>query len=122
MRHRLITLSMLVMAAALLLTPGGRAVAAPPPTITSMTPTSGTTSGGTLLTIYGTGFEQGAYVAIGGVLSPTVTVLNASAITAVIPAGTAGAAQVVVVNPDGQSVFGSGFSYAVAGTTGTSIP
>lgn len=117
MRDRLVTLSMFVIAAALLLTPGGHALAAAPPTITSMTPLSATTSGGTLLTIYGTGFEQGAYVAIGGVLSSSVTVLNASALTAVIPAGTAGAAQVVVVNPDGQSVFASGFSYAAPSTS-----
>ena len=84
---------------------------APAPTITSISPTSGTTAGGTAIVITGTGFVAGATVTIGGA-SATVGTITSTTIAATTPAGTAGAKDVVVTNLDAQSVTGTGlFTY-----------
>ena len=116
MRHRFVTLAVLVVCAALLVTPARSVDAASSPSVSSFTPTTGTTAGGSVVTIYGSGFVSGAFVSIGGVLSPTVTVVNASTITAITPAGVAGSAQIVVINPDGQTAYANGYLYSATGT------
>lgn len=89
---------------------------APVPTISSVSPTSGSTAGGTALTINGTGFLTGATVTIGGV-SATLSSLTATAIIATTPAESAGAKDVVVTNTDHQSVIGTGLFTYVAPVT-----
>jgi len=92
-----------------------------PPSVTSTNPTSGPTSGGTSVTLTGTGFVNGATVTIGGVPATGVTWNSATSITLTTPAGTAGAKNVVVTNPDTQSgTMTNGFTYAAAPTV-TSI-
>ena len=58
--------------------------------------------GGTQVTIGGAGFLAGATVTIGGAVA-TVLSVTPTAISATFPPGVAGAADVVVTNPDGQS-------------------
>ena len=96
---------------------------APAPTVTSISPAFGPTTGGTAVTITGTGFVTSATVTIGGNASTGVSVVNATSITATTPAGTAGARDVVVTNPDAQSgTLPGGFTYeAVPAPTVTSI-
>lgn len=92
-------------------------VSTPPlstPAITSITPSSGTTSGGTSITILGAGFVSGATITIGGNAATSVTFLSSTSLTAVTPSGTSGAKNVVVTNPDTGSVTSSGgFTYFV---------
>jgi hypothetical protein len=84
----------------------------PAPTVTSISPTSGTTAGGTAVTITGTGFLAGASVTIGGTAATGVSVANSTSITATTPAHTAGAGNVVVSNTDGQSgTLSNGYTY-----------
>jgi IPT/TIG domain-containing protein len=84
----------------------------PPPGITSVTPASGSTVGGTLLTIAGANFAAGASVTLGGTAATAVSVVSASSLTATAPAHAAGAVNVVVTNPDGQSAtLASGYAY-----------
>jgi len=78
-------------------------VAAPPPTISSVTPSSGTSAGGTAVTIAGTGFQTGATITFGGA-ALTATTVNATSITGNTSVHAAGAVSVVVTNPDLQSV------------------
>ena len=78
----------------------------PPPVITSVTPESGLFSGGTAITVIGTGFSSGLELSIGGVSANTIALTGATQITAVTPAGTAGARELKVTNPDGQYVTG----------------
>ena len=82
------------------------------PTITSIVDSSGTTSGGTSVTITGTGFLIGVGVTIGG-SAATVTSLNSStSITATTPSGTVGAKDVVVTNSDMQfGTLSGGYTY-----------
>jgi len=87
---------------------------AAPPTIASITPTSGTTNGGTLVTITGAGFQEGARVGFGALASPMVTYSNASTLVAVTPSASAGSVDVVVTNADTQIfVRSNAFSYIV---------
>jgi hypothetical protein len=72
------------------------------PLISNVTPSSGTVSGGTTVTIKGTHFVSGAQVLVGG-LEAVVQNLTSTSITAVVPANSAGTSPISVVNPDGQS-------------------
>ncbi len=76
--------------------PSGAAAAV----LTSMTPTTGPTAGGTSVTITGTGFictPTVPTVTVGGV-SATVTSCSATTLDLTTPPGTAGSANVVVTN------------------------
>ncbi|HEY8745291.1 MAG TPA: malectin domain-containing carbohydrate-binding protein, partial [Chloroflexota bacterium] len=84
----------------------------PAPTVTAISPTSGSTAGGTAVTISGTNFVGGATVSIGGSAASGVTVVNSGSITATTPAHSAGSADVVVTNPDAQTgTLAAGYSY-----------
>ena len=72
------------------------------PSISNLTPSSGTISGGTTVTIAGSNFVSGAQVVVGG-QQAVVQNLTSTSITAVMPANAAGVSPVTVVNPDGQS-------------------
>jgi hypothetical protein len=93
----------------------------PPPTngpvIQSVTPVTGTTFGGTVVTIQGTGFVAGATVAFGGTAATAVTVESAQKITATTPAHTSGAASVVVSGSTGSGTLASAFTFATPGVT-----
>ncbi|MGA9800566.1 MAG: IPT/TIG domain-containing protein, partial [Terriglobales bacterium] len=85
----------------------------PPPSVTSISPASGPATGGTSVTITGTGFLSGATVSIGGTAANGVTVVSGTSITATTPAHAAGTATVVVTNSDGQnSSLKNGYTYA----------
>jgi hypothetical protein len=72
------------------------------PSISDVTPSSGTVSGGTTVTIKGTNFVSGAQVLVAG-QQAVVQSLTSTSITAVVPANPAGTSPVVVENPNGQS-------------------
>ena len=110
-------------------TPGGSAtlprgftyaVPAPAPTLTSISPTSGTTAGGTGVTITGTGFYAGgssaavSAVTFGGANATNYTVTSDTSITATTPAGMTGAQDVVVATPGGSATLPGGFTYVAA--------
>lgn len=93
------------------------------PTVTAVTPPNGPTSGGTTVTLTGTGLTGATVVSFDG--TPTsFTVNSATLITAVTPAGSAGAAEVMVTTPSGQSAVspGSYFFYAVPPVLQSAIP
>src|SRR6185436_12254133 len=87
----------------------------PAPTVSAITPNSGTTAGGTAVTITGTGFLAGATVKLGGTSATGVTVVNSTSITATTAAHAAGAVSVVVTNTDAQSgTLTNGFTYTTS--------
>lgn len=85
----------------------------PAPTISSVQPTTGTTAGGTAVTITGTNFQSGTTVKFGSVAASSVNVQSATSIVATAPAQAAGAVTITVTNPDGQSVTANGYTYVV---------
>ena len=77
-----------------------------------MSPAAGSTAGGTTITLTGTNFVSGATVRVGGTAATSVAFVSATQLTARTPAGTAGARDVQITNPDGQSVTRTGaFTY-----------
>lgn len=74
-----------------------------PPTVTAVNPNSGSTAGGTSVTISGTNFAAGASVTFGGTAATNVAVVNSTSITATTPAGPAGKVTVTVTNSDSQT-------------------
>jgi hypothetical protein len=73
------------------------------PTLKSASPNTGSSAGGTTVTIGGTGFESGATVTFGGTAATNVTVVSSTQITAVTPAYAPGVVNITVTNPDGQT-------------------
>ncbi|MDA0301551.1 MAG: IPT/TIG domain-containing protein [Chloroflexi bacterium] len=105
-----------LVAATVLMISAPRAVfAASSPFIESVTPSQGPASGGTTVTIKGRDFQPGIRVFIGGSPSPAVSRVSDTELTFTTPissAATAGAANVLVQNPDGGAVQrNSGFYY-----------
>jgi hypothetical protein len=88
---------------------------APAPTVTGVSPTTGPTTGGTAVQISGTNFVSGATASFGGTAATGVSFVNATTLNATTPAHAAGAVNVVVTNPDGQSgTRASAFTYGAA--------
>ena len=91
----------------------------PAPTVTTISPSSGSASGGTAVTITGTGFVAGATVSLGGTAATGVTVVSSTSITATTAAHAAGTVNVVVTNTDGQSgTLSGGYTYTSSGGGG----
>ena len=87
------------------------------PTVTAVSPNSGSTAGGTAVTITGTNFATGATVTVGGAAATSVVVVSGTQITATTPAGSAGAVTVTVTNLGAQSgSLASAFTYVTSGT------
>ena len=93
------------------------------PTITEVTPNSGPDSGGTLVTITGTGFTGATEVDFGATAATNVTVLNTTTITANSPPGT-GKVDVIIVTSGGKSAASTDdqFSYVVVPPNGDAPP
>jgi len=90
-------------------------VTLPPPTISSIAPASGSTAGGTTVTITGTNFADGATLAIGGTAATGVAVMSSTSLQAVAPARTAGQADVVVTVAGQSATLAKGFTYITPG-------
>ena len=71
--------------------------------IGTLTPVNAPASGGTTLTIRGSGFQAGTTVTIGG-KNAAVTYKDMNTLTVVIPTLSAGAQRVSITNPDGETV------------------
>ncbi|WP_128142373.1 IPT/TIG domain-containing protein [Janthinobacterium lividum] len=92
--------------------------AQPPPTITGVTPASGPASGGTAVTITGTGFTGVTALKFGANNGVAVTVVNATTMTATSPSGSAGTVNVTVTASGGTSATDAAnqFTYIPAPT------
>lgn len=103
-------------------TPGGTSmngvvhVVAPvlPPTLTSVTPASGSTAGGTAVTLTGTNFDASCTVNFGGAAGTAVTVPNATTITANTPPHAAGVVNVGVTCTGGTATLTNAFTFNTA--------
>jgi RHS repeat-associated protein len=94
------------------------------PTVTGVSPSSGSVSGGTTVTLTGTGFTSGTTVKFGSSAATGVTVSSATSLTAVSPAGTSGTVNVTVTTSAGTSVTSSAdqFTYGFTGAASGDVP
>jgi uncharacterized delta-60 repeat protein len=83
-----------------------------PPAITAISPTSGTTLGGTSVTITGTNLTGATGVTIGGAAATGVIVVNATTIKAITPARAVGTASVLVTTPGGTNAANTLYTYS----------
>lgn len=91
----------------------------PAPVVSSVSPSSGSTVGGTSMSVTGSNFVSGSSVSVGGTSCSSVTFTSSTQLMCTTPAGAAGAADVVVTNPDTQAVtFTGGFTYTSSGGGG----
>jgi hypothetical protein len=87
------------------------------PAVTTVSPASGSTAGGTVVTITGSNFQSGAAVTFGGTPAASVTFNSSTRLTATAPARATGTVAVAVTNPGGQSATKNpGFFYATPAT------
>lgn len=96
----------------------------PVPTVTSLGPNSGATTGGTPVTVMGSGFTGATAVNFGGVPATNFSIQSDTAIIATSPAGTAGPVDVTVTSLGGASATGAGavYTYVEAPTIGSVSP
>jgi large repetitive protein len=81
------------------------------PTVVSCSPSSGSTVGGTSVTLTGTNFTGTPTVTFGGVSATSIVVVNSTTITCTTPAHAAGAANIVVTTTAGSGTLNSGFTF-----------
>jgi len=79
------------------------AAGAPPPNLISILPVAGSEWGGTVVTLAGSSFVNGATVSFDGTPATLVTFNDSTSIFATAPAHAVGAVDVAVENPDAQS-------------------
>ncbi|WP_196398880.1 IPT/TIG domain-containing protein, partial [Legionella saoudiensis] len=87
---------------------GGFTYTAVAPSLSGITPASGSIAGGTTITLTGSGFVPGMSVTLGGTAATNVTVVNSTTLTAVTPAHTSGAVDVVVSNSVNSATLSGG--------------
>jgi hypothetical protein len=93
------------------------------PAVTGVSPTSGSTAGGTVVTITGSNFIGATAVSFGGVAASSFTVNSATQITATAPAEAAGTVDVKVTTAGGTStaVTADHFTYVTPAPAFTGI-
>jgi IPT/TIG domain-containing protein/putative pyrroloquinoline-quinone binding quinoprotein len=85
------------------------------PTLQAVSPRWGPTDGGTVTTLTGAGFQEGAAVTFGGLASPSVSVIDATTVIATTPPREASAVNVVLTNPGGgAATLARGFTFGDA--------
>ncbi|MEV7973839.1 IPT/TIG domain-containing protein [Cellulomonas sp. NPDC089187] len=89
------------------------------PTITAVTPATGPTSGGTTLTLTGTGLAPVTAVTVGGTPATIVGTPTATTITVTTAAHAAGLVDVVAVLPGADATAAGAFTYLDDGTGAT---
>lgn len=80
-------------------------------TISAVNPSSGPASGGTGVTLTGSGFTGATSLTFGGTPATSLNVVNSTTVTAVTPAHATGAVDVVITTPSGSWTKTNGFTY-----------
>ena len=93
------------------------------PTVGAVSPAEGPTTGGTTVTLTGTGFRAGMQVRFGGVPAAAVSIdPGGTALTATSPAHGAGAVDVSVTTSGGEDTLPNAYTYVAAPTLTAANP
>jgi hypothetical protein len=93
----------------------GYTYAAAAPTVTGVSPATGTTGGGTPVTINGTGFDGATQVNFGTHPATNIDVITDRQLTVDSPPGAVGAVAVSVTNATGTGSLAAAFTYSASG-------
>ena len=89
------------------------------PTVSSVSPSSGSTAGGTMVTVKGLAFAAGATVKFGATAATAVTFTDATTLVAMSPALPEGTVSIEVTNPDMQKgTLANAYTYFVPSADG----
>lgn len=80
-------------------------------TLSVVSPSTGSASGGTGVLLSGTGLTGVTSVTFGGTPATSVNVINSTTVTAVAPAHAVGAVDVVISTPGGGATLSDGYTY-----------
>lgn len=84
------------------------------PALQGIAPTTGSETGGTLVTLTGANFLGSVTVTFGGTAATSVTVVDTETLTAITPVGVPGDADVVVTTAQGNATLTQAYSFAPA--------
>lgn len=79
--------------------------------INAISPSSGPASGGTGVTLTGSGFTGATGITFGGIAATSVNVVDSNTVTAVTPTHATGAVDVVIATPIGSGTKVNGYTY-----------
>jgi hypothetical protein len=82
------------------------------PIVSSITPNTGSTEGGTLITIVGSLFTGATEITFGGRAGTSLTVISDTQVTVITPSGSSGSVIVVVTTSSGSDTSALTFTYA----------
>ncbi len=82
-----------------------------PPQVSGIVPATGTTAGGTAVTIYGVGFTSGTTFSLNGNALTSVALISSTEMAAFTPANAAAAYDLVAVNGGGTDTLAGAFTY-----------
>ena len=91
-------------------------------TLSSVSPASGSTAGGTSITITGTNLTGATGITVGGVACTAFNAVSSTSATCTTPAGTAGTVSVLVTTAGGTNSANTLFTYAAPVSSVASIP
>ncbi len=85
----------------------------PPPTLSALTPSSGAGSGGTLVTLTGSGFAADSNLSLrfGANVSPSVTILDENTLECITPSGPMGSIDVLLTNDFGSAALSGAYTF-----------
>ncbi|GGR27608.1 virginiamycin B lyase family protein [Deinococcus ruber] len=93
------------------------------PTVASVTPNGGLITGGTMVSVTGTGFSPGMTVKFGGMTASNVNVISSTSLTATSPAmSTTGNVDVVVSNANGSSATSAADQFGYLSISEFNVP
>jgi hypothetical protein len=100
------------------------AAGTPAPTVSGVSPNTGLTAGGTIVSITGTNLTGATAVNFGGNAATSFTVNSATSVTATSPAGSTGVVDVTVITPGGTSATSAAdqFTYLAPPTVSAVSP
>jgi hypothetical protein len=88
------------------------------PTVTGISPSSGSTTGGTGVTITGTHFTGATGVKFGSNNATNISIISDISITVTAPVGSLGAVNVTVTTPGGNGTLTGGYTYVTPTAAG----
>jgi len=92
-----------------------------PPTIGSISPTSGSSAGGSTIAIHGTNFADVTAVSFGSSPAVSYSVVSSTLISAITPGGSLGEVDVTVTITGGSTTLISGFTYVTPTLGGLAV-
>jgi hypothetical protein len=90
--------------------------------VTGISPSTGSTFGGTAVTITGANFTQGATVMLGGIAATDVAVVNATTLTATTAPHAAGAADVAVTSGGRTGMLARAYTFVTPSVASNTPP